>query len=117
MAAAKFRLNRLIALVDYNHVQLDGRNDEVMPLGDLQAKWKAFGWNAIEIDGHDVTEIGRAIEIRDGVIQNRKILSPWSIRGTNRSWAIGTAGPPGSAAWAGERRSDRRSSPSAKSEP
>lgn len=62
MAAAKFRLNRLVALVDYNRVQLDGRTDEVMPLGDLRAKWKAFEWNTLEIDGHDVEEIGRAID-------------------------------------------------------
>jgi transketolase len=62
MAAARFQLNRLIVIVDYNHVQLDGSTNEIMPLGDLRAKWSVFGWNTIEIDGHCVEEISQAIE-------------------------------------------------------
>jgi len=57
MAAAKYRASRLILLVDYNKVQLDGRNDEVMPLGDLPGKIRSFGWNVLECDGHDIDAI------------------------------------------------------------
>jgi transketolase len=54
MSAAHFKLGNLIAIVDRNQVSVDGRTDEVMnsePLGD---KWRAFGWNVSEIDGHDL---------------------------------------------------------------
>ena len=53
MTAAHFKLNNVCAIVDYNKLQLDGSIDEVKTLGDLNAKWVSFGWNTIEIDGHD----------------------------------------------------------------
>jgi transketolase len=64
MAGAKFRPERLVALVDYNKVQLDGPSDEIMPLDPLPDKFRAFGWNvAPELyDGHNVAEILRSLE-------------------------------------------------------
>lgn len=62
MSAPKFKLSNLTAVVDYNKVQLDGTVDEVMPLGDLPAKWRAFGWNVIEVsDGNDVCQVSAAV--------------------------------------------------------
>lgn len=62
MAAAKFRPEKLVLLVDYNKVQLDGNSDDIMPLDPLDAKFKAFGWRvAPEIyDGHDHDAIASA---------------------------------------------------------
>ena len=60
MAGAKYSLDNLCAIVDYNQLQLDGHNDEVMPLGDLVAKLRAFDWHVIECDGHDVDRIRAA---------------------------------------------------------
>lgn len=57
MAAAKWDTDNLCAIVDYNGLQLDGHNDEVMPLGDLPAKLASFDWHVIECDGHDITAI------------------------------------------------------------
>jgi transketolase len=57
MAAAHYKLGRVVAIQDYNGLQIDGTNDCVMCLGDMAAKWMAFGWNTIEIDGHDMGEI------------------------------------------------------------
>lgn len=57
MAAAKFKLGNLMAIIDYNRLQLDGANDEIMPLEPLADKWKAFNWNVISIDGHNFNEI------------------------------------------------------------
>ncbi len=59
MAAAKFRPERFVVLVDYNKVQLDGPSDEIMPLDPLPEKFAAFGWNvAPEIyDGHRIASI------------------------------------------------------------
>lgn len=61
MLAAHKKLNNLIAFTDYNRCQLDGMLDDVEGLGDLKAKWEAFGWSTAEIDGHDYGAIVNAI--------------------------------------------------------
>jgi len=60
MTAAHHRLDNVCAIVDWNHVQLDGTLEEIKDLGDLTLKWKDFGWNVIEIDGHDVEQVVNA---------------------------------------------------------
>lgn len=62
MQAAHRNLNNLIAIVDRNKLQIDGCTENVMALGDVSEKIKAFGWNAIEIDGHNIEEIYSAVE-------------------------------------------------------
>ncbi|MCC8090160.1 MAG: transketolase [Oscillospiraceae bacterium] len=64
MFAASRHLDNLIALVDYNKLQIDGRtdNDEVCCVGDIAAKFTAFGWDSQFVNGHDVAEIDRAID-------------------------------------------------------
>ncbi len=57
MSAAHHRVDNLIATVDWNGQQIDGPNDEIMSLGDLPAKWAAFGWKVLQMDGHNWTEI------------------------------------------------------------
>lgn len=54
MLAPALRVDRLVAIVDYNKWQATGRSDEVMALRPLAEKWRAFGWNACEVDGHDL---------------------------------------------------------------
>ena len=61
MAAAKWRSDNLCAIVDNNGLQLDGRVDEVMPLGDVAAKFRSFDWHVIECDGHDMAAIRQAL--------------------------------------------------------
>lgn len=55
--AAKYRLANLTAITDRNNIQIDGPTEQVMPLENLRAKWEAFGWHVLEIDGHNFTEI------------------------------------------------------------
>ncbi len=62
MYAAKYRLDHLIGIVDRNFIQIDGSTEEVMPLGDLAEKWRAFGWHAIDIDGNDIGEILEVVD-------------------------------------------------------
>lgn len=62
MTAAQHQLDNLCAIVDYNHVQLDGTTDEIKDLGNLCNKWKEFGWNVIELDGHDMEQVCSAYE-------------------------------------------------------
>jgi transketolase len=54
MSAAAFRLSNVCAIVDVNDMQVDGATTAVLNMGDLAAKWRAFGWNTIELDGHDL---------------------------------------------------------------
>ena len=74
MFAGKNKLSQLIAFIDRNNIQIDGSTEDVMPLEDLKAKWEAFGWHVIEIDGHNIESIidaasqGRAITNRPTVI-------------------------------------------------
>lgn len=62
MAASKFNADHLIAILDNNGVQLDGTLEAIMPMGDIKAKWEAFGWNVIPCDGHDVSSISDAVD-------------------------------------------------------
>jgi len=55
--ANKYQLDNLIAFVDFNNLQIDGTCDQVMPNGNLGKKFEAFGWEIIEIDGHNMEEI------------------------------------------------------------
>jgi len=61
MLANKEKLSNLIAIIDRNHIQIGGNTERVMPLGDLKEKYKSFGWNVYEVDGHNFTEINNAI--------------------------------------------------------
>src|SRR5215211_1333305 len=61
-AAVHFGVPNLTAIVDYNHLQTDGTTEEVMDIGDVRAKFEAFGWDAVEIDGHDMSAIVEALE-------------------------------------------------------
>ena len=62
MAASHFGVTNLTAIVDYNHLQTDGTTEEVMDLGDVREKFEAFGWEAVEIDGHDMTAVVESLE-------------------------------------------------------
>jgi transketolase len=53
---------RVTAIVDYNHLQTDGTTEEVMDIGDMRAKFESFGWDTVEIDGHDMAAIVDALE-------------------------------------------------------
>ncbi|MCX6306480.1 MAG: transketolase [Bacteroidetes bacterium] len=57
MFAAGNKVDNLIAVVDYNGVQIDGPNEKVLPMGDLRAKFEAFGWNVLPMYGNDMEEV------------------------------------------------------------
>ncbi len=62
MAAAHFKLDNLVAVVDNNGQQIDGWNRDVMNLDPFNEKWAAFGWQVIEVDGHDFSQLLRALD-------------------------------------------------------
>ena len=57
MAAANYKLDNYTLIVDWNGLQIDGKNDEVMSLGDLEAKMKAFGFETFVVNGHNEAEL------------------------------------------------------------
>jgi transketolase len=61
MAAAQFGLDNLCLILDRNGLQLGGNTEEIMAHGDLCGKLQAFGWNAAEVDGHEVGQLYRAL--------------------------------------------------------
>lgn len=61
MSASHYQLDNLTAIVDHNGLQSDGASAVVMDPGDLAAKWRAFGWHVLSVDGHDVEAIHAAL--------------------------------------------------------
>ncbi|MCU0651063.1 MAG: transketolase [Candidatus Omnitrophica bacterium] len=57
MAAAHYSCDNICAILDYNGMQIDGKTKDVMNLDPVADKWKAFGWNTIEINGHDMQAV------------------------------------------------------------
>ena len=62
MSAAHYNLDNLTAIVDWNGLQIDGKNEDVMTVTPVDEKFRAFGWNVISIDGHDFAQIFDAFD-------------------------------------------------------
>ncbi len=60
MTAAHHKLSNVCAIVDNNHIQLDGRTEDIKSLEPVAEKWRAFGWNVLEVDGHDLAALHAA---------------------------------------------------------
>lgn len=72
MFAAAKKTDNLIAIVDYNGKQIDGPVDEVISLGNLKAKWEAFGWHCLEMDGNNMEEVIRGLNEAKQLCGNKK---------------------------------------------
>ena len=57
MAATQFKLDNLVAIIDRNNFQQTGSNSEIMNVGNLVEKWSSFGWDTVEVDGHDISKL------------------------------------------------------------
>lgn len=91
-SAPKFRLDNLCAIVDYNKVQLDGTTDEIMPLRDLEGKWKAFGWHVIRVDGHDLRALNKAFDAAEAHKGGPTVIIADTVKGKGVSFMEGQAG-------------------------
>jgi len=61
MASAHYKLDNLVAIIDWNGLQIDGKNEEVMTVTPIDEKFKSFGFHVINIDGHNMEEIVNAL--------------------------------------------------------
>lgn len=89
MAAAKFHADNLCAIVDWNGVQLDGTSEEIMPTGDLAAKFRAFNWHAIVCDGHNVSQLYAALAEAETVREKPAVILARTVKGKGVSFMEG----------------------------
>jgi len=89
MTAAHYKLDNMVAFVDRNRVQMCGTVEEIMDTGDIGSKYEAFGWNVIEIDGHDVKQIVEAIEKADSVKGKPTAIIAYTTKGKGVSYMEG----------------------------
>jgi len=81
LLAGKEKLHNLIAIIDRNNIQIDGDTENIMPLGDLGAKYEQFGWHVQEIDGHNFREIDDAINRAKAVYDKPSVIVARTIPG------------------------------------
>lgn len=86
MASAHYKLDNLTVFVDHNGLQIDGPVDEVMSPGSIQEKFKAFGWNVIDIDGHDMNQIVEAVDKAKKVKDKPTVIVAKTIKGKGVSF-------------------------------
>jgi len=86
MSASKFKLDNLIAILDYNKLQLDGTNDDVMPTEPVVDIWVSFNWHTQRINGHDINQIIDAISIAKSVKDKPSIIIADTIKGKGVSF-------------------------------
>jgi transketolase len=97
MAAAHYRLDNLTAILDYNGLQIDGPVGEVMSPEPVVDKWRAFGWEVQEIDGHDMEQILAAVTRAGEVRGKPSIIIANTVKGKGVSFMENEAGWHGSA--------------------
>ena len=86
MAGFKYSLSNLIVILDKNNVQLDGFTKDIMPMGDIGAKVKAFGWNVYEIDGHNIHEISETIKKAKSKANGPSLIIANTVKGKGVSY-------------------------------
>ena len=86
MTAAQLKLDNVCAIVDYNRVQLDGNVPDIKDLGDLAAKWHDFGWNVIQLDGHDMNQVVKAYEMAAAFRGKPSVLIADTVKGKGVSF-------------------------------
>ena len=86
MSASKFKLDNLVAIVDNNGIQLDGRTSEIMPIENLSETIKGFGWNVLECDGHDFSEIDKVFNLAEKTKHKPTVIIANTIKGKGVSF-------------------------------
>ena len=81
MLIAKYNLHQITAIVDRNNIQIDGTTEHVMPLEDLRAKWEAFGWHVMEIDGNDIEAMIDASAMARAIVEKPVVIIAHTIPG------------------------------------
>jgi transketolase len=81
MLASKYKLNNIIGIIDRNNIQIDGPTENVMPLEDLRAKWEAFGWHVVDVNGNDIEAVIDACAMARAIVEKPVMLIAHTIPG------------------------------------
>jgi len=81
MFAGKYKLNNLTAIIDRNNIQIDGMTELVMPLEPLTAKYEAFNWQVIEIDGHNIEQFVDAVHEAKAIYEKPTVIIAHTVPG------------------------------------
>lgn len=92
MAANKFHLDNLCAVIDLNGLQIDGTTEEVMPTEPVDKKFESFGWHVIKIDGHDFEQIDQAFEEAKATKGQPTVILAKTVKGKGVSFMENQAG-------------------------
>jgi transketolase len=92
MAAAHHKIDNIVAIVDRNGFSATGVMKERFDIDPLPDKWSAFGWHVMEVDGHDIGEIIKALDAADGIKGKPTVIIAHTIKGKGISFAENVAG-------------------------
>lgn len=102
MTAAHYKLDNLTLFVDCNGLQIDGKVEDVMNVEPVSDKFQAFGWKALNVDGHDVAAIDKAVEEAKGTKKSPTVIVCRTVKGKGVSFMENQAG------WHGAAPDDRQ---------
>jgi transketolase len=100
MAGAHYKLSNLIAILDFNGLQIDGTNDEVMTVSPVDEKFRSFGWNVELADGHDFDDMRRAFKNAREHLEGPTMILARTVKGKGVSFMENQVG------WHGKAPSD-----------
>ncbi|MEG2291596.1 MAG: transketolase [Clostridium sp.] len=92
MAAAHYKLDNLVAIIDFNGLQIDGKNEDVMGVNPIDSKFESFGWNVLSCNGHDYDEIDEAFKKADECIGKPTVIIAKTVKGKGVSFMENEAG-------------------------
>lgn len=91
MAASKYHLDNLVAIIDRNHLQISGNTEEVMPIDSIRERWSAFGWDVVSMNGDDMDSIVNTFRAIDYANQKPHLLISETTKGYGVSFMEGIA--------------------------
>ena len=89
MMAAHYQLDNLVAILDHNTLQITGHNAEVCSPHPIDEKWRAFGWNVVEVDGHDIAALRKVLHEAPAVKGKPTFVIANTIKGKGVSFMEG----------------------------
>lgn len=84
--AAQNKLTNLVTIIDYNKIQATGRSENIIRLEPFEKKWEAFGFEVLEVDGHDIKGIQKALDVRKEVISKPRVVIAHTVKGKGLSF-------------------------------
>lgn len=81
MLAGKLKLGNLIFIIDRNNIQIDGYTEEVLPLEPLKAKYEAFNWHVLEVDGNNIEEFIDACQLAKSIREKPSVIIAYTVPG------------------------------------